>query len=329
MISFRHHLVSLVAVFLALAVGVVLGGGPLAELGRSQSVAAAARTETGLEAGFGDTFAAASAPALLQGRLADRSVVVLSLPGADREVADALGSRIEEAGGTVAASYALEPALLAPGEKALVDTLGSQLMTQYAAGEVAADAPTYPRLGRLIALATATTDTAGDAAGPRGRSVLDGLAGGGLVTADVGSWRRAPLVLVVDGGEGGTASAADPRAGSDADPDADSDSDSGSDSGSDSDAAQAAASGDAILTGLLAGLREGAAGVVLVGSTGDGAEGRLARVREDDQLAEVTTVDGVDTVVGQVTTVLALARALDGAAGDFGASGADGAVPLG
>ena len=32
MISYRHHIVSLVAVFLALAVGVVLGGGPLSEL---------------------------------------------------------------------------------------------------------------------------------------------------------------------------------------------------------------------------------------------------------------------------------------------------------
>ena len=34
MISFRTHVVTLVAVFLALAVGVVLGGGPLSELGR-------------------------------------------------------------------------------------------------------------------------------------------------------------------------------------------------------------------------------------------------------------------------------------------------------
>ena len=34
MISYRHHIASLVAVFLALAAGVVLGGGPLSDLGR-------------------------------------------------------------------------------------------------------------------------------------------------------------------------------------------------------------------------------------------------------------------------------------------------------
>ena len=39
MISYRHHIVSLVAVFLALAVGVVLGGGPLSDLGRDDRAA--------------------------------------------------------------------------------------------------------------------------------------------------------------------------------------------------------------------------------------------------------------------------------------------------
>ena len=41
MISYRHHIVSLVAVFLALAVGVVLGGGPLTDLGRDDPAASA------------------------------------------------------------------------------------------------------------------------------------------------------------------------------------------------------------------------------------------------------------------------------------------------
>jgi len=42
-ISFRYHLTTLVAVFLALAVGVALGGGPLSDLGRSSDESAAAR----------------------------------------------------------------------------------------------------------------------------------------------------------------------------------------------------------------------------------------------------------------------------------------------
>lgn len=298
MITFRQHLVSLVAVFLALAVGVVLGGGPLSEVGRTTPTFATARADAGLEAAFGDSFAAAAAPALLRDRLADRSVVVLTLPGADQEVVDALRARVEEAGGAVAGAYSVLPGLLATDEKALVDTLGSQLRTQYAADDVAEDASTYDRLGRLLALAVASTEPAGEATGPRSQSLLDGLAGGGLVRADVASERRAPLVLVVGGDE----------------PDG---------------TEEAAVAGDAILTGLLAGLREDAVGVALVGTTEAGAQGRLGRVRGDDDLAEVTTVDGAETVVGQVTAVLALARALDGTAGDFGASGADGAVPLG
>ena len=58
-ISFRYHVVSLVAVFLALAVGVALGGGPLGELGRAEPARPAAadarpRSEAEHAAAFGD-----------------------------------------------------------------------------------------------------------------------------------------------------------------------------------------------------------------------------------------------------------------------------------
>ena len=65
MISYRHHVVSLVAVFLALAVGVVLGGGPLSELGRAATADSAgtkARAQDSTAAAaFGDDFASAAA----------------------------------------------------------------------------------------------------------------------------------------------------------------------------------------------------------------------------------------------------------------------------
>jgi hypothetical protein len=295
-ISFRQHLVSLVAVFLALAVGVVLGGGPLSELGRAETAAASTRAESGLEASYGGAFALEVAPAVLAGRLEDREVTVLTLPGADPETVDALRTRITEAGGRVAATYAVQPALLDAGEKALVDTLGSQLMTQYGRGDVATEAPTYERLGQLLALATATTDAGGEHSGARAASVVDSLTGAGLVAAESEQRRKAPLVLVVMGEE----PTAETQAGS-----------------------------DAILAGLVSGLRAGAAGVVLAGDTGAGASGQLSRVREDAALEEVATVDGVETTVGQVTAVLALGRTLEAPAGDYGASGADGAVPLG
>ena len=90
MISYRHHIVSLLAVFLALAVGIVLGGGPLTELGRAEPPAAdapgAQRATQQVErsAAFGDDFAAAGAATLYDGRLEGQAVSLLTLPGAAR-----------------------------------------------------------------------------------------------------------------------------------------------------------------------------------------------------------------------------------------------------
>ena len=91
----------------------------------------------------------------------------------------------------------------------------------------------------------------------------------------------------------------------------------------------AAEGGDAILAGLATGLARAAVGVVVTGDTADGGEGQLGRLRAEPVSAEVATVDGVETTAGQVTSVLALARALATKGGAFGASGSDGPVPLG
>ena len=96
MISYRHHIVSLVAVFLALAVGVVLGGGPLSDLERDDRATlskspAATRTERTPD--FGDQFAAASAARLYAGGLADKRVAVVTMPGAEPDTTTARSSR--------------------------------------------------------------------------------------------------------------------------------------------------------------------------------------------------------------------------------------------
>jgi Copper transport outer membrane protein, MctB len=88
-------------------------------------------------------------------------------------------------------------------------------------------------------------------------------------------------------------------------------------------------SDDAILSGLMTGLAGKAAGVVVAGDTESGASGDLKALRGEDVVDDVATVDGVDTGIGQVTAVLALARSIRVQGGSFGASGSDGAVPLG
>src|SRR5690606_7535806 len=94
-IDFRYHLVSTVAIFLALTVGIVLGSTVLQEpLIKSAEETTAQlrqsnedfrRENTGLrqrEAGF-DAFVAAVTPRLLSGMLAGERVVVIEAPGAD------------------------------------------------------------------------------------------------------------------------------------------------------------------------------------------------------------------------------------------------------
>lgn len=290
--TFRQHLTTLVALFVALAVGIVLGGGLLSDVTEAAPTEVSPASEQTPQAAYAESFTGAVAPALVAGRLAERSVALVTVPGSDEQVVTALSEQVAAAGGTVSARYDLTETMVGPDQKTLVDTLGSQLMTQQK-DAIAADATTYDRIGQLMGLAVATTTPEGEATNGKGRAILESLTGADLVTSPGEVDRRAPLVLVVLGDE------------------------------------PAAEGGDAILSGIVTGLDRAAAGVVVVGDTGDGGEGQLGRLRAEPVSAQVATVDGVDTAAGRVTAVLALARALATPGGSFGVSGADGPVPLG
>jgi len=297
-ISFRTHVVTLVAVFLALAVGVVLGGGPLSEVGRGDGDGSGtARLETAAAesrrtADYAERFAGAAAASLYAGRLAEREVALVVLPGAEDDEVEALQEQVTAAGGTVTVTQTVGEPLVNPSEKSLVDTLGSQLADQLPEDAVAADATTYERMGQLLGYTLATTDAEGAGTSAQSRAVLDGVRGADLVEGAEAGERRAPLVLVVLGdevdGEGG----------------------------------------DDILGGLVRGLSRAALGVVVAGESSDG-EDQLGRLREGDALVGTTSVDGIETVPGRVAAVLGLARSFTVRGGAFGASGSDGPLPLG
>ena len=297
MITLRHHLLTIVAVFLALAAGIVLGGGPLSDVGPTEATSsgetdappAADRAQTD----YTESVVSALGPATVGGRLAERSVAVVTVPGADEQVVTALTEQVTAAGGTVSARYDLSEDIVDPGQKSLVDTLGSQLLTQQAEGDVAAEASTYDRIGQLLGLAIATKEAGGQDMNGKARAIVDAVTGAGLMAEPGEVAQRSPLVLVVLGTDAG-------------------------DEGS-----------DAILAGLAQGLAVQAAGVVVAGVTSDGGEGQLGRLRADPASAAVATLDGVDTGAGRVAAVLTLQRALTTPGGAFGASGADGPVPLG
>jgi copper transport outer membrane protein MctB len=81
-----------------------------------------------------------------------------------------------------------------------------------------------------------------------------------------------------------------------------------------------------IADGVLMGLAARSRGVVAVAPSADPT---LAGLAEDGVTKQVTTVDGSETAAGRVAAVLALVRAWGTRGGAFGASGADGPVPLG
>ena len=297
MITLRHHVLTIVAVFLALAADIVLGGGPLSDVGTTvaatRSDDSAQGSERQAQADYSEAFVSGLAAPVLAGRLADRSVAVVTVPGADEQLVTALTEQVGAAGGTVSARYDLGADLVDPTQKSLVDTLGSQLLTQQADGDVAADASTYDRMGQLLGFAIATKDAAGQDVNGKARAVVDAISGAGLM-ADAGEVeRRAPLVLLVLG-------------------------DDADDEGA-----------DAVLAGLVEGLAAQSVGVVAAGVTDDGGEGQIGRLRADPAAAGVATVDGIDTSAGRVATIMTLQRSLTTPGGAFGASGADGPVPLG
>ena len=127
----RRHLVGAVALVLALAIGIALGAGPL-----SREIAASRRRPN--RAGrhrpsseSADDLAEAVAPTVAGDRLAGRAVARDQHPGVspdDARRAGRRGSRTPAA--TCCRPWQVGESLVGPGETALVDTLGSQLLEQ-------------------------------------------------------------------------------------------------------------------------------------------------------------------------------------------------------
>jgi hypothetical protein len=307
MISVRQHVTSLVAVFLALAVGLALGGGllggtdsrdddlsagspPATEPSPVGDDDAAARPDA-----FAEAFAGAGAARLYANGLDTHATAILAMPGADEAQVKELQAQIGAAGGSVTGTYAVGEALVDPAERDTIESVGGDLATQLADPRIDPAATSYDRMGILLALAMGTTQPSSVRADLAAVTIREALASAQLLTspADV---RNAPVVLVVlPPGDEGT---------------------------SDSLAART------MLSGLVNGLGTNVAGVVVVGDSASAEDGELAALRGGEVVGPVSTVDGVDTTIGEVTAVLAMTAIFAGTFGSYGASGSDGAVPL-
>ncbi len=280
----RRHLVGAVALVMALATGIALGSGPLSHESLLPSSAEPAPAREKPDPGpTADDVATVVAPAVYGTRLEGRTVALLASPGVDQDTLDALQEGIEAANGSVTARWTAGEGLVGAGEKALVDTLGSQLLEQLDGHGADADVAAYERMGQLLGTAIATRDPAGAVPGPDALTIRQSIGAASLLSHDAGEPKRAELVLLV--------------------------------LGDDLD--------DNIVEGLVTGLAARASGVVAA------APGRDSDLTALEDLGTVTTVDGVTGATGRLAAVLALARAEEEPGGSYGASGADGVLPLG
>lgn len=310
MISFRYHIVSIVSVFLALAIGVALGGGPLkGEVDNTlvQQVKADRKNKAALESqiaslkggnSFEDSFAKTVAPKLISGVLRNRTVTLVELPGAEATTVTSLTRMIGEAGGTVGGTLRAGSGLVDVGNKQLVDELGSQLLDGTSGVNVPSNASGYERMGVLLARAIGTDTGPGASMDNGANGILAGLSTAGLMSAEGNFNRRGSLVLFVAG----------PGSGSTSDQ-----------QGSNS-----------IVTTLTEAVDQNTDGVVVAGPLESARnDGVVKAVRDDVTTArDVSTVDIVGRTAGQVVTILALAQQADGQTGHYGAiDAANGAMP--
>ena len=325
MIDFRYHLVSLVAVFLALAVGIVLGSatlsGPISDkltgdVSRLSADKRALESQVGelrTQLDVSDQFAAAVAPRLVAGTLADRRVLLVTSPQTPADLPERLVPVLRAAGAQVTGTLQLLPALSDGASSVLVEDLVAQVVpagvelpegepVERATAELAA-ALVRPRAGEGVDAAEA-------------QAVVSAFEEAELVRFDPTGevLEQADLAVVLAGtraaatsGEGAANGAADGRA---------------------VDLEQSWSEQQQALLGLLRELDRRSDGAVAAGPLGSAADsGLLQLLRAEPAVARaVSSVDNADRQAGLVAVVLALAQQRTG---QFGAGeGATAVLPV-
>lgn len=296
----RHFVLSLAAVFLALAVGVVLGArvlsGPMVsglrgDKGDLQTQVATLTDDKkmlGQRLSAADEFNAQMAPRIVRDALVGKSVVVFRTPDAEDSDVEALASLVGQAGGKVTGTVGMTQEFVSANTAEKLRSVVNSPIIPAGAQLNAALTDPAAQAGDLLGIALLVNRDpkiapADDAS--RG-TVLTALRDTGFLTYDE-TPAAADTAVIVTGG------ALAPDAGNQG----------------------------AEVARFAAGMAPHGSGTALAGRDGS-ADGTaaVAVTRADAALAdEVTTVDDVGTEAGRITTVLALQALAGGAApGKFG-----------
>ncbi|HEX5994674.1 MAG TPA: copper transporter [Jiangellales bacterium] len=320
MIDFRYHLVSIIAVFFALAVGIVLGAGPLGERVDADlpDQLNSMREQNGqlqeqirsLESiqDYRDGFIEAVTPEIISGRLDNRDVAVLAMPNADGDLAAGVADMLRESGAEVTASVRVDTSWTDAESEAALDALAANLASTGIT--IPEEGDGYDRGAALLAQAflISPEEVTLEEGLPSeideltlgvnrqiDEEIVVGLSEAGFIEVDDEPERKAELAVVVAG----------PLVADDS-----------------------TLPVEPLLTVARA-LDEAGAGTVVAGPP-LGSEGELIpAIRDDGELSEqISTIDSADLLVGRVAVVFAILEQESGDAGQYGYSGSpDGPMP--
>lgn len=295
MIDFRYHIVSIAAVFLALALGLVLGStagfqnNAISDLDskitKFRSANNDLRTTIDRDRSLlrrGDDLVTAITPELIDGALKDESVAMVTVPGASGSLRESAEKVLTGAGATIASEVTVSEGFFDANNAAVLAGLVDRL-----APEVPADGTAVERASRALAEAIAAHESAraGAQISAADTALLAGFREAKLVDISDNPVRASLVVIVAAPPQ----ASADPRL-----------------------------AGEVTLSTALDVADHGS---VVVGDEqqGDPGKGLVHAVRSDDTAsASVSTVDDGFTAAGRLRIVRALVAERLGITGHYG-----------
>lgn len=301
MIDFRYHLVSIVAVFLALAVGIVLGSaalnGPITNALRRSVVVAqqqadrarAAKQNADQQLNGAQSFAQANSHLILGDQLSGQHVVLVEAPGAPGAVTSGVASALTEAGAVITGHVQLQAAFLDPSS-ATQSRLGTLAKSLTPAGLTLTNGSSQAEAAQVLAAAIVSKDGPGQpavgVADSGSAAILSGFAAGGFLTDSGAPSSHANLAVVI-------IPASPPATGT-----------------------ANAASQSLVTVGQQINLAD--QGTVFAGSVSGSGPGSAIDVLRTGGHTRMSSVDNADTPIGQYVVVQALSELTRGHSGNYG-----------
>jgi hypothetical protein len=316
MIDFRYHLVSIVAVFLALAIGIVLGStelqGDTIDVLRSTSNSLSTKLNASYgqlrsyeaQLGADQQFLQTAEPRLLANELTGDRIVIVTEPGASSAVISGIRQAAGLSGATVIGEVALQPSFndLSGANESSLSALNNQQASTYPTAlatpsnlQTANQQQAAQLIGTAILATTTAAETQGNSA-TDGQQLLGAYAQAGYLTISGAPYDRATLAVIVTPATAPADGQNDPA--------------------------------NQVLLAVAPEFATLSAATIVVGSTaGSGAGSAISVLRSSSVSSQMSSVDNADTTIGQVSTMWALANQLGGGKpNSYGISGGASAV---